>query len=62
MDSNTLWQAFALMLVIEGLMPFFAPDRWRAMFKKMLSMHNGQIRFFGLCSMALGVLALVLLV
>lgn len=55
MSWDTLWHALALMLIIEGLLPFFSPDGWREMFKKMLDMHAGQIRFFGLCSMALGV-------
>jgi uncharacterized protein YjeT (DUF2065 family) len=42
------------MLVIEGLFPFFSPSGWRSMFEQILRMSNGQIRFFGLCSMAAG--------
>lgn len=61
MDGNTLWQALALMLVIEGLLPLVAPNRWRGMFEQILKLGNGQIRFFGLCSMAAGLLWLLFL-
>ncbi len=54
MDSGTLWLALALMLVLEGLLPFFSPRGWRGMFEQILKMSDGQIRFFGLCSMAAG--------
>lgn len=54
LDGNIFWLALALMLVIEGLLPFFSPRRWRGMFQKMLEMSDGQIRFFGLCSMLAG--------
>ena len=45
---------FALMLVIEGIIPFTAPRLWREAFRKMTEMSDGQIRFAGLASMALG--------
>ena len=53
-----LWSALALVLVIEGLMPFVSPGSWRRMFARILQMSDGQIRFFGLCSVALGLLVL----
>ena len=61
MHGNTLWQALALLLVIEGLLPLIAPAAWRRMFEQILQLGNGQIRFFGLCSMALGLITLALL-
>ncbi|MEO7888173.1 MAG: DUF2065 domain-containing protein [Polaromonas sp.] len=61
MDGNTLWQALALVLVIEGLLPFISPGGWRRMFEQVLALGNGQIRFFGLCSIAAGVIMLVVL-
>ena len=61
MDTDTFWQALALVLVIEGLMPFVSPGGWRSMFEKILKLHDGQIRFFGLCSIAFGLLLLFLL-
>jgi uncharacterized protein len=45
----------ALVLVIEGLFPFFSPSGWRGMFSKILQMTDGQLRFFGLCSILGGV-------
>lgn len=61
MDGNTFWLALALMLVIEGLLPFISPGGWRRMFEQILTLGDGQIRFFGLCSIAAGVVLLVLL-
>lgn len=51
---DTLWAALALVLVIEGLMPFMSPAGWRRMFLQILQLSDGQIRFFGLCSVLLG--------
>ena len=61
MIGNTLWQALALVLVVEGLLPLISPAGWRRMFEQVLSLGNGQIRFFGLCSIAAGVILLVVL-
>ena len=54
MDDNTLWLALALVLVIEGLFPFLSPSGWRRMFQQILQMQDGQVRFFGLCSILAG--------
>jgi uncharacterized protein YjeT (DUF2065 family) len=51
--------AFALMLVIEGLLPFFSPSTWRTLFQRATQLSDGQIRFVGLSSMLVGVLMLV---
>ncbi len=65
-DGSTLWQAvvsaLALMLVIEGLLPFLSPRIWRQVFEQILKLGDGQIRFFGLCSMLAGLLTLGLIV
>ena len=52
--ADTLWAALALVLVVEGLMPFLAPRAWRDTFRKLTEMSDGQIRCIGLASMALG--------
>jgi uncharacterized protein YjeT (DUF2065 family) len=57
-DGNTLWQALALMLVLEGLLPLVSPVSWRRMFEQILQLGNGQIRFFGLCSVLGGLVVL----
>jgi uncharacterized protein YjeT (DUF2065 family) len=56
-----LGAAIGLMLLIEGLLPLLAPSAWRAAFARMLALNDGQIRFVGLASIALGVLTLLLL-
>lgn len=56
--GTTFLMAFALMLVIEGLLPFLAPTLWRDTFRRITQMSDGQIRFFGLSSMIAGVLIL----
>ena len=50
----------ALMLVIEGILPFTAPKLWRETFRKMIEMTDGQIRMSGLISMIAGVVVLFL--
>jgi hypothetical protein len=62
MDGNTLWIALALLLVFEGLLPFISPTGWRRMFEQILALSNGQIRFFGLCSIVMGLVSLALVV
>ena len=59
--SDLLLGALALMLVLEGLLPFLSPTTWRAVFAKMLAMSDGQIRFIGLSSMLAGLLMLFIL-
>lgn len=59
--GNTLLMAFALMLVIEGVLPFVAPATWRETFLRLAQMADGQIRFIGLSSMLIGVVLLFLL-
>lgn len=54
----TLLMAIALVLVIEGLLPFLAPSVWRDTFRRILLLSDGQIRFFGLTSMLAGLLLL----
>lgn len=50
--------AFALMLVIEGLLPFLAPRIWRETFRRVTELSDGQIRFIGLSSMLVGIVLL----
>lgn len=56
--SNTLLTAFALMLVIEGVLPFIVPGIWRETFRRLIEMSDGQIRFIGLTSMLAGLVLL----
>jgi uncharacterized protein YjeT (DUF2065 family) len=52
--------SFALVLVIEGLLPFMNPGLWRRFFERALQMTDGQIRMLGLTSLVVGVAVLLL--
>jgi uncharacterized protein len=54
LDSDYLWAALALMLILEGLFPFLSPGGWRQTFQRLLQLRDGQLRFFGLTSILLG--------
>ncbi len=51
---TTLGLALALMLVLEGLMPFLVPAVWRDMFRRVSELNDGQIRFIGLAAILVG--------
>jgi uncharacterized protein YjeT (DUF2065 family) len=58
------WQvlpaALALVFIIEGMMPFLSPGRWRQMVVTVAQMEDRVIRNFGLGSMLFGLLVLYL--
>lgn len=60
--ATTLGLAIALMLILEGLLPLAAPARWREIFRRIAALSDGQIRFFGLVSIAAGLILLSLLI
>jgi hypothetical protein len=53
--------AFALMLILEGLLPLLAPRVWREGFRRITNLNDGQLRFLGLSSLLVGVLLLMIL-
>lgn len=56
--GELLLGALALMLVIEGLLPFISPTTWREVFERATRMSDGQIRFIGMSSVVAGLLLL----
>ena len=52
--ADTLWAALALVLVVEGALPFVAPRFWRQSFAKLVTLTDGQLRFIGLASILMG--------
>jgi len=56
--GDALLGALALMLVFEGLLPLLNPRAWRDVFTRVVQMNDGQIRFFGLLSVGLGLVLL----
>lgn len=55
-----LIQALALVLVIEGLMPMLAPDRWREMMQRLSSVDSRSLRLCGGGVVAVGLVILQL--
>ena len=56
--GETLLAALALVLILEGALPLFAPRAWREAFTRMLQLTDGQLRFVGLMSFGIGMLLL----
>jgi uncharacterized protein YjeT (DUF2065 family) len=46
--SSAVWIAFALLLLLEGLPLLLAPNHWREVVRRVSSLADGQLRFFGL--------------
>ena len=57
--GELLLGALALMLVVEGLLPFLSPGAWRRVFERAILLTDGQIRFIGLSSMLAGLAMLL---
>ncbi|MGZ8811653.1 MAG: DUF2065 domain-containing protein [Thermoanaerobaculia bacterium] len=55
-----LWAALAIVMILEGALPFVAPRLWRETFIKLVGLSDGQIRFIGLIAILLGIVALLL--
>ena len=53
--------AIALVFIIEGMMPFISPNRWRTMLVMVEQMDDRMIRNVGLSSMLLGIAILYLM-
>lgn len=58
--KSTLFTALGLMLVIEGVLPLLLPQAWRDTFRRMIDLKDGQLRFVGLASVAVGLLLILL--
>lgn len=59
-----MWETFliavALMLILEGMLPFLSPQTWREAFRKLIEINDNQIRFIGLTSMLMGLILLLI--
>ena len=59
MDASVLLAALGLALILEGLMPLFAPQGWRRVVAQLMQLKDGQLRFYGLIRVVLGLLLLL---
>ena len=60
MNWGDFWAALALVLVLEGLIPFVSPGGYRNMVQQMAAMPDQALRYVGLGLIAAGVVALYL--
>ncbi|EGG95351.1 Putative inner membrane protein YjeT (clustered with HflC) [gamma proteobacterium IMCC1989] len=58
---EALLQAFCLLLIIEGVIPFLYPSKWRRLVAQLALITDHQLRVMGLFSMLLGLSILYLL-
>ena len=49
-----LGRAICLMMVLEGIIPFLYPSRWRRLVATIAVVEDRQLRVMGLISMVLG--------
>ena len=59
MAWSDLLAAFALYLVLEGLIPFASPSGWRNALGNLAKLNDGQLRTFGLGIMIVGLVLLL---
>lgn len=50
--------AVALLLVLEGMLPFIRPSRYKQLVAQLLHLSDNQLRVFGLSAMIAGLLML----
>ncbi len=58
LEWSDLLAALAILLVLEGLLPFLNPDATRRVFARLALVTNTELRVAGLISLALGLLLL----
>jgi uncharacterized protein YjeT (DUF2065 family) len=55
LENLGLTAILAAVLVVEGLLPLLFPAAWKEVFRRLTVMTDGQIRFYGLISVAVGI-------
>ncbi|MEX1081451.1 MAG: DUF2065 domain-containing protein [Halofilum sp. (in: g-proteobacteria)] len=58
LDWSALWAALALVLILEGLLPFLAPGAFRRSMAQVAQLPDRPLRALGLVSMLIGLLLL----
>lgn len=58
---HELWIALALLLILEGILPFLSPDGVRKALAAIHQLSDSQLRFAGLTSMLVGVMLLYII-
>lgn len=61
MQWQDLLRALALLMVLEGILPFALPGRWRENLLRIAALNDRLLRLIGLTSMAVGLIILQLM-
>tara|TARA_X000000368_G_C23027758_1_gene711032 strand:- start:830 stop:1015 length:186 start_codon:yes stop_codon:yes gene_type:complete len=56
--QDILLIAIGLVFIFEGIFPLALPELWRNAFSKVIKFRTGQIRFYGLLSVLIGIIIL----
>lgn len=60
MNWHDLLTAIALLLILEGLLPFISPESIKKVYKTMVETPESSLRMFGLASIVAGLVLLYL--
>ncbi len=61
MSWKLLFMALGLMLVLEGVLPFLSPDRWRQFVQSLAQQTDKSIRITGFVCMLVGMAIVVVI-
>ncbi len=59
---HDLLLALALLLILEGILPFLNPNSWRRTVMRLSELNDTQLRFIGLTFMVVGLVLLIIFV
>jgi len=54
MEWGLLLKVLAMVLIIEGIMPFVTPIRWKKYLQRMIEANNRQVRIMGFVLLVVG--------
>ncbi len=54
MEWGLLLKVLAMVLIIEGIMPFVTPIRWKKYLQRMIEANNRQVRIMGFVLLIVG--------
>ena len=60
MNWGDLFSALALVMVIEGIIPFISPKGYKSTMQQMITMPDSSLRYIGFGLMLVGVISLYL--
>jgi uncharacterized protein len=56
-DNLNLVAVLSVVLIFEGMLPLLFPSVWKEVFRRLIRLSDGQVRFYGLISVGVGLIA-----